>query len=395
MKFEDLKSVDKNHVANTYGRFDLGLSHGKGARVWDFDGKEYIDLGSGIGVNSLGFADETWIEAVTGQIGKLAHTSNLYYSEPAALVAEKLCQRTGMKKVFFANSGAEANEGAMKTARKYSLDKYGANRYTIVSLLNSFHGRTMATLSATGQDVLHKYFTPFLDGFSYAKANDWADTMDALDDTVCAVMIETIQGEGGVLPLDLSYVSQLQDYCREHDILLLVDEVQTGVGRTGTFLCSSQLGIRPDIVTLAKGLGGGLPIGAILFGEKCEKVLGPSDHGSTFGGNPVSCAGALAVLHKIDDALMEEVTTKGAYVKERLLACKNVESVDGKGLMLGIQLKAECPFTALELVKQSIVHGIIPLTAKDKIRLLPPLIISKEDLEKACDILCAVIDQTI
>lgn len=385
MNRQQIKEGAEKYLANTYGRFDLVLERGKGATVQDTEGKEYIDLGSGIGVNSLGFADEGWVREVTKQIGKLAHTSNLYYSAPCVQLAETLCTRTGMQKVFFCNSGAEANEGAIKAARKYSRDRYGAGRHTIVSLQNSFHGRTMATLSATGQDVFHKNFDPFLEGFRFAPAGDTAGTLAMLSEDVCAVMLELIQGEGGVVPLDAAYVGAVSDYCRAHDILLIVDEVQTGIGRTGKLLCCEHYDLRPDIVTLAKGLGGGLPIGAALFGEKCQDTLGPGDHGSTFGGNPAVCAGALEVLSRLDESTLEEITAKGNYLREKLGALPAVQSVTGLGLMVGL-LPAE-GLNAREVVERAIAKGAIPLTAKNKVRLLPPLTISWEELERAAAIL--------
>ena len=385
MNRQQIKEGAEKYLANTYGRFDLVLERGKGATVQDTEGKEYIDLGSGIGVNSLGFADEGWVREVTKQIGKLAHTSNLYYSAPCVQLAEALCTRTGMQKVFFCNSGAEANEGAIKAARKYSRDRYGAGRHTIVSLQNSFHGRTMATLSATGQDVFHKNFDPFLEGFRFAPAGDTEGTLAMLSEDVCAVMLELIQGEGGVVPLDAAYVGAVSDYCRAHDILLIVDEVQTGIGRTGKLLCCEHYDLKPDIVTLAKGLGGGLPIGAALFGEKCQDTLGPGDHGSTFGGNPAVCAGALEVLSRLDESALEEITAKGNYLREKLGALPAVQSVTGLGLMVGL-LPAE-GLNAREIVERAIAKGAIPLTAKNKVRLLPPLTISWEELERAAAIL--------
>lgn len=385
MNAQQIKEGAQQYLANTYGRFDLVLERGKGATVSDTEGKEYIDLGSGIGVNSLGFADEGWVREVTKQLGKLAHTSNLYYSAPCVELAKVLCTRTGMKKVFFCNSGAEANEGAIKAARKYSLERYGKGRHTIVSLQNSFHGRTMATLSATGQDVFHQNFDPFLEGFRFAPAGDTDKTLSMLTEDVCAVMIELIQGEGGVVPLERDYVKEVADCCKKRDILLLVDEVQTGIGRTGKLLCCEHYGLLPDIITLAKGLGGGLPIGAVLFGEKCENTLGPGDHGSTFGGNPAVCAGALAVLSRLDDAMLGEIEKKGAYLRESFEKLPGVQSVTGLGLMIGLQ-PAE-GIAARDIVTRAIQKGAIPLTAKSKVRLLPPLAISWEELEKAAAIL--------
>lgn len=385
MNAQQIKEGAGKYLANTYGRFDLVLERGKGATVLDAEGKEYIDLGSGIGVNSLGFADEGWVREVTKQLGKLAHSSNLYYTAPCVQLAEALCTRTGMQKVFFCNSGAEANEGAIKAAKKYSRDRYGAGRHTIVCLQNSFHGRTMATLSATGQDVFHQHFDPFLEGFCFAPAGDIEGTLRLLSENACAVMLELIQGEGGVVPLDAGYVQAVSDYCRAHDILILVDEVQTGIGRTGRLLCCEHYGLMPDIVTLAKGLGGGLPIGAVLFGEKCGDTLGPGDHGSTFGGNPAVCAGALEVLSRLDEGALQEIEAKGQYLREKMGALPGVQSVTGLGLMVGL-LPAE-GLSARGIVERAIAKGAIPLTAKNKVRLLPPLTISWEELERAAAIL--------
>ena len=380
----------KKYVANTYARFDLVLESGKNATLKDIEGKEYIDLGSGIGVNSIGYGNKNWINTVTNQIKTLQHTSNLYYNKPYIDLAKKLCSITKYDKVFFCNSGAEANEAAIKCARKYSFNKYAQNgeykRNKIVTLKNSFHGRTMATISATGQEVFHNFFFPFLEGFSFAEANNYDDTIEKLQDNACAVMMELIQGEGGVIPLDKEYVLKVKEYCEKNDILFIVDEVQTGVGRTGKFLCSEHFGFKPDITTLAKGLGGGLPIGAMLMDKKCSDVFVPGDHASTFGANPVVAAGALEVLNTIDKDLLKEVTKKSKYIKSQLMKLDNVVSVDGIGLMLGIGLKEG--LNAREIVEKCISKGAIPLTAKNKIRLLPPLTISDKELEKAVSILC-------
>ena len=330
----------KKYVANTYARFDLVLESGNGAKLKDIEGKEYIDLGSGIGVNSIGYGNKSWINAVNSQAKTLQHTSNLYYNKPYIDLAKKLCSITKYDKVFFCNSGAEANEAAIKCARKYSFDKYSKDgeykRNKIVTLKNSFHGRTMATLSATGQEVFHNFFFPFLEGFSFAEANNYEDTVSKLEDNACAIMMELIQGEGGVIPLDKEYVQNIKKYCEENDILFIVDEVQTGVGRTGKFLCSEHFGIKPDITTLAKGLGGGLPIGAMLMSKTCSNVFNNGDHGSTFGANPIVASGALEVLNIIDKDLLKEVSKKSKYIKDKLMKLDNVESVDGIGLMLGI-----------------------------------------------------------
>ncbi len=380
----------KKYVANTYARFDLVLESGKNATLKDIEGKEYIDLGSGIGVNSIGYGNKNWINTVTNQIKTLQHTSNLYYNKPYIDLAKKLCSITKYDKVFFCNSGAEANEAAIKCARKYSFNKYAQNgeykRNKIVTLKNSFHGRTMATISATGQEVFHNFFFPFLEGFSFAEANNYDDTIEKLQDNACAVMMELIQGEGGVIPLDKEYVLKVKEYCEKNDILFIVDEVQTGVGRTGKFLCSEHFGFKPDITTLAKGLGGGLPIGAMLMDKKCSDVFVPGDHASTFGANPVVASGALEVLNTIDKDLLKEVTKKSKYIKSQLMKLDNVVSVDGIGLMLGIGLKEG--LNAREIVEKCISKGAIPLTAKNKIRLLPPLTISDKELEKAVSILC-------
>lgn len=385
----DDKQLDRQYVENTYARQDLLLDHGEGALVWDENGREYIDLGSGIGVNALGHADEGWLQAVTGQLKKLAHTSNLYYTAPCARLAEELCTRTGQEKAFFCNSGAEANECAIKAARKYSFTRYGAGRHVIVTLQNSFHGRTMATLSATGQDVFHRHFDPFPEGFRYVPANDLAGTLAALRGDVCALLFEPIQGEGGVVGLEAEYLQKLAAVCREQDILLIADEVQTGIGRTGKLLGCEHSGVRPDIVTLAKGLGGGLPIGAALFGERAAGTLQAGDHGSTFGGNPAVCAGACEVLRRLDDGFLAEVEKKGDYLRGRLLATPNVREVSGRGLMLGVALREG--ISPAEVVKAAIAKGVIPLTAHERLRLLPPLVITGGELTRASDILCDVI----
>lgn len=379
----------KKYVANTYARFDLLLESGNGSKLKDFDGKEYIDLGSGIGVNSLGYNNKNWIKAINNQLNKLQHTSNLYYNKPYIKLAEKLCSITKFDKVFFANSGAEANESAIKCARKYSFVKCGKGRSNIVSLKNSFHGRTMATISATGQDVFHNFFFPFLEGFLFAEANNLEDTISKLKNNSCAIIMELIQGEGGVIPLNKEYVKAVREYCDKNDILIIIDEVQTGVGRTGKFLCSEHYNLKADIITLAKGLGGGLPIGAMLMNKKCSDTFTAGDHASTFGANPVICAGALEILKTLDKNFLKEITKKGKYIKDNLKKLDNVKSVDGIGLMLGIELKEG--LNAREIVEKCISKGIIPLTAKNKIRLLPPLNISKKDLEKAIRILSEVL----
>ena len=376
------KELDSKYIANTYARFPIVLEHGKGSLVWDTDGREYIDMGSGIAVNAFGLADSEWIAAVTAQLGKLQHVSNLYYSEPDALLAEQLCSRTGMKKVFFANSGAEANECAIKCARKYAADKYGADkRYKIVTLKNSFHGRTITTLAATGQDELHRDFQPLTEGFLYTPANDCAALKELVesDEAIAAIMFELVQGEGGVMPLTQEFVQCIAELCAEHDILMVCDEVQTGNGRTGTLYAWMQYGITPDIMSTAKGLGGGLPIGACLFGEKTENTLTAGTHGSTFGGNPAVCAGALNILSRIDDALLADVKAKSEYIVSELTGAPGVESVAGLGLMLGI--KTTKPLN--DAVTACRENGVLVLTAHGKMRLLPALNIPMELVKKA------------
>ncbi len=382
----ELKELDKEYVANTYARFPVELIRGKGSLLYDETGKEYIDLGSGIGVTALGTADDEWVDAVTAQLSELQHVSNLYYTEPCAILAKMLCQKTGMKKVFFGNSGAEANECAIKAARKYACEKKGADHYTIVTLKNSFHGRTLTTLAATGQEHYHELFQPLTPGFVYAEANniDSVKTL-ALDNKAAAIMIECIQGEGGVIALEGDFVKAAAEFAAKEDILLIVDEVQTGNGRTGELYAYMNYGIKPDIVTTAKGLGGGLPLGAAMFGEKTEYVLGAGDHGSTFGGNPVCCAGAISILGRIDDELLAQVKAKGEYVRDALTGAPGVESVSGMGLMIGV--KPVKP--AGEVLKQCRENGVLCLTAKDKLRLLPALNIPMEELKKAVEIIKA------
>ncbi|WMJ22184.1 aspartate aminotransferase family protein [Paludicola sp. MB14-C6] len=386
------KELDQQYIMNTYSRQDIVIVKGENATCYDENGKEYIDFGSGIGVNSLGYCDEDWSNAVSEQAKTLQHTSNLYYSKPMADLAQMLCEKTGYQKAFFGNSGAEANECAIKIARKYSFEKYGAeaNRNKIITLVNSFHGRTITTLSATGQDIFHNYFHPFTQGFDYVNAGNIKELAAKCDNSVCAIMIELIQGEGGVVPLDIDYVKQVARICKQNDILLIIDEVQTGIGRTGTLLASEQFGISPDITTLAKGLGGGLPIGVCIVNEKLSSVLKPSDHGTTYGGNPVVCAGAKVVLEKVSNAVfLKEVAEKGNYIKNKLLKLNEVEAVDGMGLMLGIQLKTK---NAGEVVKACIDNGLLPLTAKKKIRLLPPLSIQYEELNQGIAILKRILN---
>ncbi len=383
----NLMNIDKEYVANTYARFPVELVSGKGSVVTDVNGKEYIDMGSGIGVTAFGIADDAWQAAVTAQLGKLQHMSNLYYTEPCAKLAQLICQRTGMKKVFFCNSGAEANEGAIKAARKYAAEKKGPEWYTIVTMENSFHGRTLTTLAATGQDHYHELFQPLTPGFAHAPANDLqAVTSMALEKKAAAILIECVQGEGGVIPMEQDFVKGLAAFCAEQDILLAVDEVQTGNGRTGALYAYMHYGIQPDIISTAKGLGGGLPLGAVIFGEKTEFVLGSGDHGSTFGGNPVCCAGALSVMSRIDDAFLAEVQQKSDWVFSALSGAPGVEAVSGLGLMVGI--KTTKP--ASDVVKACIDKGVLCLTAKNKVRLLPALNIPMPVLQKAIQIILDV-----
>ncbi len=371
---------DKAYVAGTYGRFPIQLVRGKGALAWDVDGKEYIDLGSGIAVNVLGIGDDQWIAAVTAQLGAIPHTSNLYYTSPCAELAEMLCQRTGLKKVFFGNSGAEANECAIKTARKWGLDTYGPGHHTIITLKNSFHGRTIATLTATGQDSFHTNFGPFPEGFVYATANDLADVKRLSEENACcAVMLECVQGEGGVVALDQEFLTGVEALCREKGMLLVIDEVQTGNGRCGELYSYMCFGLHPDIVTTAKGLGGGLPIGACMLGERVENTLTPGTHGSTFGGNPAVCAGGLSILSRIDDKLLAEVREKSDYIVKELSGAPGVKSVTGLGLMLGIDPVRP----AREVAERGIERGVLALTAKTKVRLLPPLTITMDQLKEA------------
>lgn len=383
------KEKDNEFVSHAYGRFDVALSSGKGSTVWDENGKEYIDFGSGIGVTAFGIADEEWKSAVEAQLDKIQHASNLYYTKPCADLAMLLCEKTGMKKVFFANSGAEANEGMIKFARKYSFDKYGEGRKTIITLVNSFHGRTITTLSATGQDGFHTVFGPFTPGFKYCPANDIKALNDMITDDVCAIMFECVQGEGGVLNLNEEFVHEIAKIGAEKDILVAVDEVQTGNGRTGKYFAYMNYGITPDIVSTAKGLAGGLPMGAVLFGEKLKDTVTPGSHGSTFGGNPIAAAGAISIVERIDDKFLNEVAAKGDYIRDYLGKIKGVKSISGMGLMLGIE--TEKP--AKEIAAECLERGLLVLTAKTKIRLLPALNISKNELDKGLNILKEVIEK--
>ena len=387
-----MSTIEQVHkyVMPSYGRYDLVLDSGSGRQAVDENGKEYIDFGSGIGTNSLGYCNENWVRAICDQAHKIQHTSNYYYTKVQADFAKALCETAGYTDMFFGNSGAEANECAIKIARKYSFDKYGKGRSNIITLVNSFHGRTLCTLSATGQEVFHNYFFPFVEGFVNVEANNIEDLRAKLDDTVCAVMFEYIQGEGGVMALQQEFVDEIYRLCAEKDVLTIADEVQTGVGRTGKFLAGDNFGKKADLTTLAKGLAGGVPIGVCLSGEKCAKVLTAGTHGSTFGGNPISCAGGLAVLETVNKpGFLDEVARKGAYIREKLLTSPEVASVSGMGLMIGIELKNK---KAGDVVKAALDKGLLLLTAKTKIRLLPPLTITYEEIDKGLEILLGLLN---
>ena len=384
----DIFSQDKEYIANTYGRLPVEFVSGKGSVLRDSEGKEYIDLGSGIAVNIFGIADDEWVSAVTSQLTKLQHTSNYYYTEPQADLAKQICERTNMKKVFFGNSGAEANECAIKTARKYGNKVLGFERPVIITLKNSFHGRTVTTLTATGQDVFHKDFGPFTPGFVYAEANNREELLRLSEENdCCAVMMELIQGEGGVMALDKDYVEYARELCTEKNMLLIIDEVQTGNGRSGCLYSFMNYGIQPDIFTTAKGLGGGLPIGAAVLGEKVKDILTAGDHGSTFGGNPICAAGALNVFGRIDDELLTSVKEKSEYIISELKDLDGVDGISGMGLMLGIKTKKD----AKAILKECLNRGVLVLTAKDKVRLLPALNIPMAELKKGIEILKEVI----
>ena len=380
----NIKNTDKQYVANTYGRFDLVLTHGQGSTVYDEEGNKYIDLATGIAVNTFGVADEGWVAAVTDQLGKLQHTSNLYYHEPGARLAEKLCTRTGAKSVFFSNSGAEANECAIKTARLWAAKEKGSDYYHIITLKNSFHGRTITTLAATGQDTFHTDFTPLTEGFLYAEANNIASVEELLKSHKCAaVMAEPVQGEGGVMPLTQEFMESLRALCDQYNVLLILDEVQTGNGRSGYLYAFQSYGVTPDVMTTAKGLGGGLPIGATLFFEKSHGTLKAGQHGSTFGANPISCAAACHVLDRIDEALLNEVKAKSEYIFTTLTGKKGIKSVSGLGLMIGIETEGD----SSAILKACMDRGILPIKAKTKIRLLPALNIPWDDLKVAVEII--------
>lgn len=384
MDFETLKQKDNEYIVNTYKRNDILITSGKNSKCKDINSKEYIDFTSGVGVNSLGFCNSNWSKAVSDQVNKLNHTSNLFYTEPQIQLAEKLCKLTDMKKAFFTNSGAEANETMIKAARKYGMDKLGKDRYEIITLESSFHGRTFGALAATAQPIFQKPFGKSLDGFAYAEPDNLESLKRVVSDKTCAVMMELIQGESGVNDLDIDYVQGVEKFCKENDLLLLIDEVQTGVGRTGSFLVCEQYGIKPNIVSLAKGLGGGLPIGATLFDEKTENVLIYGNHGTTFGGNPITCAGALAVLDCMNDSLFDDVKNKGEYLKNKISALPHVKSISGMGMMIGVELDG---IAASEVIKNAMDIGLMLLSAKDKVRLLPPLNITYSDIDDGLAIL--------
>lgn len=382
---------DNQYIAHTYKRFPLEIVSGKGSLVYDAAGKEYIDLGSGIAVTSFGIADEAWAQAVESQLRQVQHMSNLYYTAPCANLAEALCNRTGFSRVFFANSGAEANECAIKVARKWAAERHGPACSTIVTLKNSFHGRTLTTLAATGQEHYHELYQPLTPGFAHMDAGDLS-SLERLcaDGSVAAVMIECIQGEGGVIPLQQDFATALQRFVEEHDLLLLVDEVQTGNGRTGSLYAYMHYGLHPDVVSTAKGLAGGLPLGAALLSAKVADVLSYGDHGSTFGGNPVACAGALSVLNRLTPAFLEEVSGKGAYLRSRFTNAPGIRSVSGLGLMLGLETERPAP----EVVADCMSRGVLCLTAKNKVRLLPALNIPDELLSRAADVIIACAGQS-
>jgi len=389
MNNTELKQQSAKYIAPTYAKKDAVLAKGRGATAWDNDGKKYIDFTSGVGVNSLGFSDDGYVKAVTRQLEALQHTCNLFYHAQDASLAQKLCEKSGMQKVFFCNSGAEANEGAIKWARKYGEDKKGKQCFRIVTLTDSFHGRTITTLAATGQDGFHTKFHPLTDGFVHAKSGDIDDLLSKLTDDTCAVLFEIVQGEGGVNVLDAEYVKAMVAACRAKDILVIIDEVQTGIGRTGMLFAYEQYGIKPDIITLAKGLGGGLPVGAILLGEAVQNVLGAGDHGSTFGGNPVSCAAANYVLDTITPKFLDEVNAKAKVISQRLKAIDGVE-LSGLGLMIGISKDG---MDAGKVLSECSNKGLLVLTAKQKVRLLPPLNITMDELKIGLDILCGILEK--
>lgn len=385
MTFEEIKNDEQKYMMHTYGRFQTAIVSGKGATAVGVSGEKYIDFTSGIGVNCLGYCDDGWVKAVTSQAAAVQHISNLYYSPLQTEVSKKLCELTGMDKVFLCNSGAEANECAIKIARKYSFDKYGQGRQKILTLVNSFHGRTVTTLAATGQDVFHNYFFPFTEGFDYVTANDVSDLESKFTDDVCAVFIELVQGEGGVMPLSQEFVDAAAGLCTEKDVLLMIDEVQTGVSRTGTVYCYEQYGIQPDVITSAKGLGGGVPIGACICNAKLSDVMTAGTHGTTFGGNPIACAAAKEVLSRVTTKeFLEEVNKKGEYIRKKLSSMPDVREVRGKGLMIGIVTEKD---DAKEVAAKCVENGLLILTAKNLLRLLPPLNISYEEIDEGLSVL--------
>ncbi|MCL2819616.1 MAG: aspartate aminotransferase family protein [Oscillospiraceae bacterium] len=393
MNSNQIKTLDNQNVMQTYARFDVAVERGEGATVYSPEGKEYIDFTSGIGVNSIGYANKKWADAIYAQAMKLQHISNLYYSEPYTKLAEVLIKRTGMKNVFFANAGADANEGMIKLARKYSFDKHGKGKSTIICLNQSFHGRTITTLAATGQDVFHNYFFPFTEGFKHVEANDIKILENEITNDVCAILIEFIQGEGGVIPLDAEYVKAVADICKEKDLLLLADEVQTGVGRTGKLFAFEHYGVKPDVFSFAKGIAGGLPLGGIIANEKCSAVLTAGTHATTFGGNPVAAAAATEVLSQLDDDTLVEISKKGDYIEKEIkswnLSC--IKEVRGKGLMIGISLKNAVPRATAE---SCVNNGLLILTAgSDALRILPPLLITYEELDKGLKILKTTLEE--
>lgn len=384
------KELDNEYVAHAYGRFDVCLNKGKGSTLYDEQGKRYIDFGSGIGVTAFGICDDEWKNAVIEQLDKVQHVSNLYYTEPCAKLAKLLCDKTGMKKVFFGNSGAEANEGAIKFARKYSYDKYGEGRATIITLIDSFHGRTITTLAATGQDVFHTTFGPFTEGFKYCPANDIEALKSMITDDVCAIMFECVQGEGGVNNLTQEFVDAIKNIANDKDILTIVDEVQTGNGRTGTYFAYEQFDLKPDIVSTAKGLAGGLPMGAVIFGDKVCDCVTPSSHGSTFGGNPIAAAGAISIVERIDNDFLKSINEKSEYIISALNDIKGINDISGLGLMLGIATDKN----AGDIAKECLEKGLLVLTAhKNKVRLLPALSISYEEIDEGLKILKEVIEK--
>lgn len=377
------REMDKEYIAGTYSRYDLVAEKGKGSILTDETGREFIDFTAGIGVNSLGFCDEHWINAVVGQVKKLQHTSNLYYTKPCVDLAKKICEKTGMSKVFFGNSGAEANEGAIKVARKYGGLK-NSSKVDIVTLNMSFHGRTITTVKATGQEDMHKFFGPFPRGFVYADANDIESLKKSVNENTCGIMLEMVQGEGGITVLNQEFVDTAVSLCKTYDALLIIDEVQTGVGRTGKFFAYEHFGIKPDIVTFAKGMGGGLPIAGFILGEKASDVLVSGDHGSTFGGNPIVASGGCAVVDTMDENFLMQVREKGEYIVKELSKMKNIHDISGLGMMIGFKVKG---IEAKEFLKRCLNRGLMVLTAKEKVRLLPPLNISEDDIKEGLDII--------